>query len=487
MPRLAPLIVFSASERLCRISQRKGVNNVNLIRAARVVGVLLLAVSALAGALDEIEYENGLLLTGHQELRIENATCHIGGEINIEGRARLVIENSKVIFSASDPSVFGTKAFVGVWDNAQVVIRDSSLLLADEDDRIDFKVLGDTCSLELANSTTQNTKAFVRRSGSLLVDNSNLFAIEISHSSRTRAVDSTIQWIDLKFGEGDHVTLRDLNPGEFGHWEMPADVPDGAERPWLSLEDCRVDGWGVMATDSSAAIHDSALTRLSLYWTNPAGSIEDLHPGHFAKWHSAEDLETSDSVRVDLYETSVGYITLGILSGTRSITFSNCDASFQFWSYSGDMAILESKISTMTIGGRGVGGSRFTLDLTGTSIRDGFDIEASDLTLSGDFAAKDAAFYKWIDSTCTRRFQVHVVDAKEERIPGALVEVVDEWGTAIGYRCDTSGTAAVSVFYNDGNWQDAMWLRATTPDGLSGSVSVSILSASPITITVEAD
>jgi hypothetical protein len=442
----------------------------------RVALLVLLLVTVFGGfsvAREAQVQEGDLWLRGEDVLVIEDKALLLHGHIRLEGSSRLVIKNSFVIFEASSPSVFGTGAEVTLGGSSQLELINSNLYVDSRGDRIRFWV-NDSSLLEMTNTDAWHTKVFIEDRGTLRIHGGRVGEVAPLHSSVTQLVDCTIGWaISLEFADGDEIDLAGLAPGTVDSWQLPSRSLSAPPRPSISVRNCDVGGWSVHSIDSTIRLTDCTLVRLGLYWSDPAGTITGMSPGYFASWESSEELDTTGDVEVGLFDTLVSeVINLGIMQGSSDVTITSSNVSLQVWNYTGVLSVLDTVIQAFAIGT-----SDFMLDTSGSTLIKGFDLRRTDITLDGDFAvASGAAFHAWEDSTCTRVFQIRVVDDQGQGISDARVEVADEWGTAVGYRCDESGVATIRIVFNDGNRDSRIELRAVVDGRTIGTASVGIFS-----------
>jgi hypothetical protein len=439
-----------------------------------MVGGLSRAECGATSARAVLHYPDGLRLSGSQTVAIEDAVCHIGSDVELTGAARLVVRNSKLLFEASRPSVFGTEASVTARDEAIIDIGDSELIPAAPDARLTMLLQGHSES-RLENVTLARSGIYIRDQATLYATSLAVsWGITVSESGSVYVKEGTIESMCLEFEAGDTVTLSDLRRDRYDSWQTPGTPLGSIPRPQVRLDDCSIGGWAVHANDTRLVIRDSELFRLGLYWSDVDGSIEGLAPGYFAEWHSHNAIGASAALLVDLYNTTVtSDISVGVLGRDGHAVFTRCAASFQISDFIGRLDVIQSNLKTITIKD-----SDFALDLSGSVLVEGIDMLRSHVSVAGELMEQQGCFVGWLDAVCEREFTIAALDDTGSPITDAEIHISDDSGREVTYVCDNRGEATFRVRFDDRTWRDSVRVRVTAGDHDAEAVYLEVLSAS---------
>lgn len=442
------------------------------------------AISLSVVGTEHVYREGDIELSDRQQLTIEGVTYHLAGNILLHDEAKVVIRDATLILSPVEPNLWGDAARITLHDQSQLEITDTTILVQSEGSHRPRMWINarHSSSLSMSRVVADRTKVFARPGSTFTAVSTSLLEVTISDTATTTLVDVTAQGITIEFWSGGHQELSGIRPGRDLAFELER-AGNGAT--YLLAQGVTTDSIGVLvAGTTTLAVRNSVLDSVAFWLEDPGGEIDGLVPGHFDDWSFLQAHPVEATIDVAFLNTDITCcLTLSIDGGSRPFTVRNSDLlNFQIWDYHGLLNVHDTALVGMQ-----VYDSTISLDLAGSTITHGLDIESSSLYVIGDCSfSGEADVHQWIESGCLRKFTIRVEASDGTPLANATGQIIGE-GKTLEFRTDEDGEANVWLSFTDANVRQQLRVSVSSPRGECVEGFLSLLSTTPVVLILGSD
>jgi len=419
-----------------------------------------------------------------QPLTYENVTVH-EGDLDIGGTQRFTIENCSYLQNGS----------IYIRDSAELVIRNAALVVESafpEDMEIRSE---DAALVRIENSaTTFSNGGWLRVGGqsraeiidsqidhptlgweesTINIESSTCINPSFGGNTQFKIEDSTLYGpFDFQFGSNQAVSVDGLRPGLFSFWNLHVNATVTNVGYNVTLVNTYVDSWSLTINYMThTSIQNCALGRIVVSLFNVVGSLENIRPQTYSSLSLGE---------INLKNTTVQGQWVFHFSGSCLLTIADSDLFF----YAYDSSVLSIVDSTVWMQSYFHSGN-LVFNQTSATVG-GYGFHDANCSISGNLSMNppESAARWWFFSKITRNYDVIAKDASGNPMSQVRLTLFDKQNKLVwsGFT-DNQGVANFNVTFIDGNYTDALILKAIEGD-LSDTKNVAFLSGTPVTLVL---
>ena len=260
-----------------------------------------------------------MILSGEQELRLENGSYSIEGTILVKDKAKLIMRNADI----------SIKYKTG-YSSLDQILTSLNIKLVDE------------ASLEATNSTIfypQNTASFgFYNNSQCIITNCNMSRVDITGYSESR--------LELKSSN-----VNVLGIGENTQLSLDSCSVYGVYPVTYALEGFN-GGVALKTGDLVLDASDSNITRVSTFYRNSTVTVDHSINGYHEKWSSWDIAEGGDGFEISLVRCNVSNIVVYVEGGDAEV--SNVHDLYGLEVLWGKVRVVNSTLPWVAAGGGGV-------------------------------------------------------------------------------------------------------------------------------------
>jgi rhodanese-related sulfurtransferase len=419
-----------------------------------------------AGYWIEIVHNGDLIIDGAQTFVIENCTYIQTGNIYVRDYAKLTIRNVALTLNQ-------TYGFQYRFEVGNMATLEMTNLTVSGEEEFGLACV-DTSRAAISDSDLWHWgRMFVRGSGGSEIGISNSIG-EITLSGDCEVVISNSSFrIQFLLDSNQIGTLEELKPRHYNYWSLHQNQTGVNVGFALTLINTFIELWILRLNyDATIVLSNSAIGILWLnyYYLETTATIHELHQGFYENW-------------------SVNTVTL------RNTTVDN----WFFFIFDSPFELEDSEVLIQPVGNSNIsvqdsdklgfdGISNFNgvLFFNQSSFNLGGIVLESDFYIFGNVTRVSIDIESWVSSNVTRNYNVITTDVNGGLVENAELTLFNKDNEVIwNSSTDSLGQANLNFTFTDANYTDALRLVAVKGN-LFATASISLLSATPITLTLGA-
>ena len=447
-----------------------------------------------------------IVLTGNQQMVIQNTTYTQTGNIYVRDNAKLTIKNATLILNVSYHEEF----VVEVSGSGTLEIDGSTIGISIPGECVIMTFL-DTSTLTVKNSDLQKGRVYLlfgRSGGSggvfqgnASVSNTQFQNMDLNLTTQgagtIQVSDAAFNSLALRFKDGYTGSFANLKPGYFASWGYSENGYDvSVNRSTIggftavcdsacevAFQNCEIFQFGVTTPLSSIRMSatDSIIHQPILHGlTGITASFGGLKSGLFGNFKLSEHSQGASLPEISLVNTEVKLWWVVNAFGGSNISVD--DSKIEYRLYSSNST---SKITNSTIAYRLMlyNATNSTIEFDNTTIENlDVYVPPNSLTMKGNFSfASNGGLTSWYGpSTIRRTYPVIVFGDSGNSPPPANLSLYDKTGALVwSGQTDAEGKATFDIDFTDNNHND-VWNLAMDFKGIISHRPISLLSPTPI-------
>jgi len=473
--------------------------------------ILLMAFSTIIYtwlSIDSALYAGDIVLTGNQQMVIENTTYTQTGNIVIRDNAKLTIKKSTLIFNVRYHEEFA----LYVSGSGTLEISDSTIDISIPGENIEMTFL-DQSTLIATNNDMQKGRVYLLFGraggggpgqlfyGNAAISNTKFQDLDIVIAplggGNIHISNSVLNVLTYRFRDGYTGNFSNLRSGYYTSWQYNENgynftieqstiahfitiACDSACN--VSFQSCEIFQFAAASPLSSIMMKakDSIIHQPFLHGlTGVTASFWGLKSGLQTNFKLSEHSSGGPLPEIILENTEVRWIWgLNAFSGSN-ITVDNSIIEHRLYFNNAN-----SKITNSTVASRLVfyGATNSSIEFDNTTVESlWMHVPPNSVTMKGNVTfANNAKVVEWRSpSTLRRNYPIIVTDPAERAMAGVPFALIKDNATVSTGVTDANGKADFNIDFNDNNYDQAWILRLNTNKGIIDR-NITLLTATPI-------